>query len=83
MEREGKKEAEERMSKAEDEAASMGMVMFLGCGKRLEDGQTISRTKAVTLRSKESDRMTNGRIQEIVPPKNDLSSLTCGGKRML
>ena len=83
MEREGKKEAEERKSKAEDEAASRGMQMFLGCGKRMEDGQKTSRTKAITLRSTESDGMTCGRTQEIVPPKNDLSSLTCGGKRIL
>ena len=27
--------------------------------------------------------MTTGRTQEIVPPKNDLSSFTCRGKRML
>ena len=83
MEREGKKEAEERKSKAEDEAASRGMQMFLGCGKRMEDGQKTSRTKAITLTSTESDGMTCGRTQEMVPPKNDLSSLTCGGKRIL
>ena len=83
MEREGKKEAEERKSKAEDETASRGMQMFLGCGKRMEDGQKTSRTKAITLTSTESDGMTCGRTQEMVPPKNDLSSLTCGGKRML
>ena len=68
MEREGKREAEDRKNKAED--ASRGMLMFLGCGKRLEDGRTDSRrqkTKVLTLQ--ERDGRTNGRIQEIDSPR--------------
>ena len=79
MEREGRKEAEGRKYKAEDQAASRGMQMFLKCGKRLKDGQKIPRTEAKTLKTleqNESDEMTTGRTQEIVPPKNDLSSFT-------
>ena len=41
MEREGKKEAEERKCRTEDRAASRGMQMFLGCGKRMKDGRKI------------------------------------------
>ena len=86
MDREGRKYAEERKCRAEDHAASRGMQMFLGCGKRMKDGQKIPRTEAKTLKTleqNESDEMTTGRTQEIVPPKNDLSSFTYGGKRML
>ena len=64
MEREGKREAEDRKNMAEDEAASRGMIMFPGYGKKLEDGRTDSRkqkTKALTLKSQESDGRTNGR----------------------
>jgi hypothetical protein len=50
---------------------------------KLEDGRTNSRSKALTLKLQESDRRTNGLTQEIVPPKNDLRSLKCGGKRIL
>ena len=70
MEREGKREAEDRKNKAED--ASRGMLMFLGCGKRLEDGRTDSRkqkTKVLTLKLQERDGRTNGRIQEIDSPR--------------
>ena len=35
MQREGRKEAEASKIRAEDEAASRGMNMSLGCGKRL------------------------------------------------
>ena len=42
MEREGKKEAEERRCKAEDQAASRGMKMFLGCSRSKKDGRKIT-----------------------------------------
>jgi hypothetical protein len=41
MERDGEREAEDRKKKAEDEAASRGMLMFLGCGRKLEEGRRI------------------------------------------
>ena len=83
MEREGRKDAEERKCRAEDHAASRGMQMFLGCSKRLKDGRKISRSEAKTLEQSISVGMTTGQTQEIVPPKNDLSSFTYWGKRML
>jgi hypothetical protein len=86
MEREGRKDAEDRKCRAEDHAASRGMQMFLGCSKRLKDGRNIPRTEAKTLKTLEQNKsvgMITGRTQEKVPPKNELSSYAYGGKRML
>ena len=57
--------------------------MFLGCGRKLEDGRTDPRkqtTKAITLKLHESDGRTNGRTQEKASPKNDLRIYRVGGR---
>jgi hypothetical protein len=62
-EREGNREAKAIKNKEENEAASRGMMMFLGCGKRVKDSLTEN-VKAKTLRLLESDNRTNGRTLE-------------------
>ena len=80
MEREGKREAEAMKYKTEDEAASRGMRMFLGCSKKRNDSLTENLLlKAKTWRKLESDDRTTGRTLELDSPK--LSNMLCGGKR--
>mgnify|MGYP007114554456 CR=1 FL=1 len=59
-------------------------------GRRLRELSTrrrirlhLPRTEAKNLEQNESDEMTTGGTQEIVPPNNDLRSFTYGGKRIL
>ena len=63
MQREGRKEAEASKIRAEDEAASRGMNMLLGCGQRLllEDNLL----KAKTREKFKSDDKTTGQTQVI------------------
>ena len=80
MEREGKRKAEAMKYKTEDEAASRGMRMFLGCSKKRNDSLTENLLlKAKTWRKLESDDRTTGRTLELDSPK--LSNMLCGGKR--
>ena len=80
MEREGKREAKAMKYKTEDEAASRGMRMFLGCSKKRNDSLTENLfLKAKTWKKLESDDRTTGRILELDSPK--LSNILCGGKR--
>jgi hypothetical protein len=62
LEREGKRETEAKKYKTEDEAASRGMRMFLGCSKKRNQSLTdYLLLKANTLRKLESDDRTTGR----------------------
>ena len=90
MEREGKKEAEESRYKAEDQAASRGMKMFLGCNRRKEDGLRITEkdadeTSLETLDVGEKKEMISGRTLEMascITDKKDIKGAG-GGKRLL
>ena len=57
----GRRKAETIKNKAEDEAASRGMKMFLGCGMRMKNSLTEAvLLKVKTLRLLESDDRTKG-----------------------
>ena len=81
MEREGKKDAESLRIKSEDEVASKGMRLFLGCGERSQDGLNDTLPKAETESKFKSDDRTTGWTQEIPTPKGRLYDLSSGGKR--
>jgi hypothetical protein len=90
MEREGKKEAEERRCKVEDQAASRGMKMFLGCSKSKKDGLKITRkdadeTSFETLDVGDKNEMISGRTLEMASGINDMKDIkgAGGGKRLL
>ena len=90
MEREGRKEAEERRCKAEDQAASRGMKMFLGCSRRKKDGRKITeiyadKTSLKTLDVGERNVMISGQTLEMAPYITDLKNIkgAGGGKRLL
>jgi hypothetical protein len=74
-----KREAEAMKYKTEDEAASRGMRMFLGCSKNRNDSVMENLLlKAKTWRKLESDDRTTGQTLEIDSPKQ--SNFLCGGK---
>ena len=82
MESEGKKEAEARQYRNEDEAASRGMRMILGCGGERKENLTDNLLlKAKTLMILKSDERTTGRTLEVESPVLRLNKLTCWGKR--
>ena len=90
MEREGRKEAEERKYKADDQTASRGMRMFLGCSRREKDGQKVPNTDAEktslkTLDVGERNVMISGQTLEMAPYITDLKNIkgAGGGKRLL
>jgi hypothetical protein len=93
MEREGNKEAERRKCEAEDQAASRGMRMFLGCGRKKEDGLRISEeyAKKTSLGTLDVDdvgdvkEMITGRTLETASYKTVKKDIrgTGGGKRLL
>jgi hypothetical protein len=83
--REGKKEAEERRYRAEDHAASRGMQMFLGCGKRRKDGYTMpgtiaENTSLKTLNGRYCNVLISGQTLEMVPTLNDLNKVARGAR---
>ena len=90
MEREGRKEAEEMRCKEEDQAASRGMKMFLGCSRRKKDGRKVTETYAdktslETLDVGERNEMISGRTLEMASCINDKKDIkgAGGGKRLL
>ena len=82
IEREGQKEAEEGRCKVEDQAASRGMKMFLGCSRRKKDGRKISRidadeTSFETLDVGESKEMISGQTLAMASDINDSLFVCC------